>query len=171
MTNLLNQNFDATAVKPIASYDVLPEGRYLVHIVASEMQVTRSGTGEYLYLKFEVLEGAHAGRLLIDRLNLNNPSPRAVDIATRTLGSICRAVRILSISEFNQLHLIPLIAEVRVHPPKKDYGPTNKMLYFPCDGQAIASLAVDAGEVAPAASTDGTPTPQGVNPVPWTRAG
>ena len=65
----LGQTFDASAVEPSNNYDVLPPGKYLTQVIASEMRATKDGLGQYLYLELDVLEGQYAGRKLFDRLN------------------------------------------------------------------------------------------------------
>ena len=64
--------FDASQVEPNTPYDVLPPGKYLAQIVASEMRPTKDGMGQYLFLEIDILEGHYAGRKLFDRLNLVN---------------------------------------------------------------------------------------------------
>jgi hypothetical protein len=125
------QTFDASSVEPSSSYDVLPPGKYLGQIVASEMRPTKDGTGQYLYLEVDILEGQYAGRKLFDRLNLVNANPDTVEIAKRTLSSICRAVGKMQVSNSEQLHLIPMTLDVRVRPPKGLYGESNSIRYLP----------------------------------------
>lgn len=72
-------------------YEELPAGRYVVRLTAEETRPTKRGDGEYLALTWTIEGGQHAGRKLIDRLNLRNPSQKAVDIARRTLQAICEA--------------------------------------------------------------------------------
>jgi len=80
------QTFDASAVEPLGNYEVLPPGKYVAQIIASEMRPTKDGAGQYLYLEIDILEGAARGRRLFDRLNLINGNPEAVVIAQRTLS-------------------------------------------------------------------------------------
>ena len=51
------QTFDASSVEPSSGYEVLPPGKYLAQIVASEMRATKDGMGQYLYLEVDVIEG------------------------------------------------------------------------------------------------------------------
>lgn len=158
------QTFDASAVEPLGNYEVLPPGKYVAQIIASEMRPTKDGAGQYLYLEIDILEGAARGRRLFDRLNLINGNPEAVLIAQRTLSSICRAVGKLQVSNSEQLHLLPLVADVKVRPPKGQYGESNSIRYLPCSGvaapQALSALA------APRAMA---PAPAAANPMPWKR--
>ena len=96
--------FDATQVEPAASFEPVPAGKYLATIVESEMKSTKSGTGNYLQLTFEIREGPHQGRVLWSRLNLQNPNPTTVQIAQAELSSICRATGVLTPSDSVELH-------------------------------------------------------------------
>ena len=169
------QTFDANSVEP-SNFDVFPAGKYLAQIVSSEMRPTKDGRGQYLFLELDILEGPFAGRKLFDRLNLVNDNPDTVDIATRTLSSICRATGQLQVKDSEQLHLIPLIADVRVRPPKGQYGESNSIRYLPRNAAAPATRAPGAYASAPAPATAPAPQPQPATPVapaagglPWQR--
>ena len=171
------QTFDAANVDPNAGFEVYPAGKYLSQIVASEMRPTKDGRGQYLFLELDILEGPFAGRKLFDRLNLVNDNPDTVDIATRTLSSICRATGQMQVKDSEQLHLIPLIADVRVRPPKGQYGESNSIRYLPRNAAAApATRAPVAYASAPAPATAPAPQPQPATPVapaagglPWQR--
>ena len=170
------QTFDANSVEP-SNFDVFPAGKYLAQIVSSEMRPTKDGRGQYLFLELDILEGPFAGRKLFDRLNLVNDNPDTVDIATRTLSSICRATGQMQVKDSEQLHLIPLIADVRVRPPKGQYGESNSIRYLPRNAAAApATRAPGAYASAPAPATAPAPQPQPATPVapaagglPWQR--
>lgn len=165
------QTFDASSIEPSTGYDVLPPGKYLAQIVASEMRVTKDGLGQYLYLEVDILDGQYAGRKLFDRLNLINANPDAVQIAQRTLSSICRAVGKLQVSNSEQLHLIPLIADVRVRPPKGLYGESNSIRYLPRNA-APSTTPPASTTAAPVAARPITAAPTSTpaaNGLPWKR--
>lgn len=174
------QTFDANTVAP-SNFDVFPAGKYLAQIVSSEMRPTKDGRGQYLFLELDILEGQFAGRKLFDRLNLVNDNPDTVDIATRTLSSICRATGQMQVKDSEQLHLIPLIADVRVRPPKGQYGESNSIRYLPRNAAAAPTPATrtPAGYAAPASAPATTATPQPARPaapaapaaggLPWQR--
>ena len=172
------QTFDAANVDPNVGFELYPAGKYLVQIIASEMRPTKDGRGQYLFLELDILEGQFAGRKLFDRLNLVNDNPDTVDIATRTLSSICRATGQMQVKDSEQLHLIPLIADVRVRPPKGQYGESNSIRYLPRNAAAPAPAARAPGAYAsaPAPATAPSPQPQPATPVapaagglPWQR--
>lgn len=163
--------FDASQVEPNTEYEVLPPGKYLAQIVNSEMRPTKDGQGAYLFVEIDVLESQYQGRKLFDRLNLSNPNTTAVEIAQRTLSSICRAVGRLQVNNSEQLHLLPFIADVRVRPPKGEFGESNSIRYLPrTQGQggvqpapirsastAVPAVAAPALAPAPAPATNGLP--------------
>ena len=168
----LGATFDATTVEPNKPFEPVPPGQYLAQIVNSEMRPTKDGTGQYLWLELDVLEGAFAGRKLFDRLNLVNANPTTVEIAQRTLSAICHAVGKMQVDDSEQLHLIPLIVDVKVQPPKNGYDASNSMRYLPLT-QAPSQPAAATPPVGSAAAT----TPVAPQPVarpsgvaPWRRA-
>ncbi len=84
-------NFNANEVDPAVGFEPIPAGKYLAAITGSEMKPTKNGSGEYLEITFQVLEGEYKGRLLWTRLNLNHPKADTVKYARAELSAICRA--------------------------------------------------------------------------------
>ena len=82
MANL--KGFNANEVEPADELEPIPTGKYVAVITDSEMKPTKSGSGNYLQLTFQVIEGEYANRLLWVRLNLENPNSTAVEIAMKT---------------------------------------------------------------------------------------
>ncbi len=119
--------FNADEVEPAKTYDLLPPGKYKVVISESEEKQTKKGDGSYLRLTLTVVEGEHEGRKLFDNLNLNNPNDQAAAIARASLSAICRAVGIKTPQHSSELHDIPLIAVVKVEPPKGEYEAQNRV--------------------------------------------
>ena len=119
----LGGTFDASQVDPNQPHETLPPGDYRVQIVASEMRVTKAGTGQYLFLEMEILDGAMAGKKLFDRLNLINPNRQAEEIAQRTLSAICHAVGRMQVTDSEELHFKPLVVKVVVD--KEGYNQTK----------------------------------------------
>lgn len=134
----LGGTFDATQVEPQGDFTPIPPGEYKVQIISSEMVETSAKNGHMLKLELEIVEGDQAGRKLFDRLNLDNPNAQAVEIAQRTLSAICHAVGKLSVQDSEELHMLPMIAVVKVDPPRsangKDYGPSNSVKTYKAAG-------------------------------------
>ena len=143
-------NFDANTVEPATAFDPLPSGKYTAAIVGSAMKPTKSGTGSYLELTFQVLEGEYRNRKLWARLNLDNANTQTVQIARGQLSAICRAVNVLTPKDSTELHDLPLEITVKLK-RRDDTGEfTNEVKGFAKKGAA-----------APAKPAAGTP--------PWAR--
>lgn len=121
------QGFNANQVEPAQSREPVPAGWYKAVIMESEEKPTKAQTGSYLQMTLEVIEGEHAGRKVFERLNLNNPNATAVEIAQRTLSSICRAVGVMTPRTSQDLHDKPLMVKVKVKPAKDGYDANNEI--------------------------------------------
>lgn len=119
-------NFDATKV-PKSDFDIIPAGRYEATIIDSEQRENAAGTGWYLLLTFQITRGEHAGRMLFERLNLNNPSDKAVGAARSRLAAICHAIGVLTPKDSRELHGLPLIVSVRVKTRADNGEPGNEV--------------------------------------------
>lgn len=111
--NMVQLNFDANQVAPLAEYTVLPEGQYLVEITQSQYKQTKAGDGNYLELEYTVLDGEHKGSLHWDRLCLDHPSPKATKRANAALSAVCHAIGVMSFRDTVELHQIPFQISVR----------------------------------------------------------
>jgi len=105
--------FNANQVEPTTEFEAIPAGKYLAMITESEMKPTKSGSGSYLQLTFQILEGEYKGRFVWARLNLNNANGTAVQIARSELSAICRAVGVMTPSDSVELHNLPLVITVK----------------------------------------------------------
>jgi len=148
--------FDANNVDPAESREPIPANWYKVVISASEEKPTKAQTGSYLNLTLEIIEGEHAGRKVFDLLNLNNPNQTAVEIAQRTLSSICRAVGVMTPRQSEDLHDKPMMAKVSVKPAANGYDARNEIKEY-------AATTKGSGTAAQPAEQKATP--------PWKRAG
>jgi hypothetical protein len=147
MANL--NGFNASEVEPAVGFDPIPAGKYLAVITESEMKPTKAGTGQFLQLTFQIIEGPYKGRLAWARLNLDNPSAMAVKIARAELSAICRAVGVMAPKDSIELHNLPLVIKV-VCKKREDIGGggeiTNEIRGYEAKQQA-ASPAVTTGSV------------------------
>jgi hypothetical protein len=135
-------NFDAKNFRPES--DVLPEGEYLAAITESEIKVTKAGTGHYLELRWTVLEGEEKGRPVWQRINIDNPSKKAVAMAQRDLWELCHALGVLQLSDSSQLHDIPVNIQVRIETGGDGYDDQNVIGRFP---KPQASASDSSGDV------------------------
>ena len=155
-------NFNANEVEPSTGYEAIPAGKYQAVIVDSEMKSNKAGTGEYLQLEFEIIEGEYKNRKVWTRLNLNNPNPDAVRMARADLSAICHAVNVIQPGDSVELHNLPLTITVKCR-KTPDGDIVN-------DIKGYAAKASAAGTAA-APATSATQQSQGTAPSapPWAR--
>ena len=137
------RGFDANQVEPAADFEPVPAGKYPAVITDSEMKANKAGTGRYLQLTFEILDGPCKGRRLWSRLNLDNPNALAVQIARAELSAVCRAVGVLAPNDSVDLHNLPLLITVKCR-KRDDTGEiTNEVAGYakretaPANGQPV----------------------------------
>lgn len=140
-------NFNASAVEiPERTYGPLPAGEYEMMVIKSDTKTIKAGNGHYLELEMQVLSGDQSGRRHWERLNLDNPSKKTVEIAEEQLARLCHALGLPHVDDSEELHDRPFIAVVSID--KKD--PTSNRIYDfkPVEGAAPAAVAVKPAAVA-----------------------
>mgnify|MGYP005844414009 CR=1 FL=1 len=139
------------------NFEPIPAGDYHVKISESDLKDTKAGTGQYIWLKLDVLGPTHEGRVLFANLNIRNPNPKAEEIGRQQLGSVLRAVGIASLQDTDQLVGGQMNVKVAV---KNDptYGPGNECKGF--------KALTGSPSPAPAASSGSQAAPAGATP-PW----
>lgn len=158
----------------------LPAGKYNAHIVKSEMKATKAKNGHYLSVHWKVLEGDQLGKMVFCNLNLDNPNPIAVEIATKELNSICQAVGLVGVEDSAELHEKPCTITVKVDPGTAQFPPGNSITaYEPISGATgnAPSFATEANnaagaseENAPAQQQEDAPAPSSADApkkMPW----
>lgn len=92
--------------------DLLPVGRYNVHIVDSEKKENKKDTGSYIKLVMEVLDGPQKGRKIFENLNLWHSNSVTVRIAMAEMKALCNACGGLRPAQTEELHSIPFIVKL-----------------------------------------------------------
>lgn len=136
--------FNAEDVAPLGDRSPVPAGSYRACIVKSEWKDTKSGSGRYLELTIQIVDGEHKGRMVWSRLNLENPNSQAVGIARSELSSICRAVGKLTPRDTAELHDVPFIVEVSVKKRADNGEPNNEVKGYKSVAVASQSQAEPA---------------------------
>jgi len=150
MAQLPGGQFNGQNQAPMESFEPLPPGDYVARIVESEMKPTKDNTGQYLSLIFQVMSQGFENRKIFNNLNLVNKSAKAVDIANRELGEICRAVGKPVINDSQELHGIPMLITVKIEPATERYAASNSITgYKPASGVPVPQASA-AGMSAPA---------------------
>ena len=96
----------------LGDYSAIPPGKYVGVITKSEYKETKAKDGHYLQLTIKVTEGKHKGKVLFERLNLDNPNPVAVEIANKAVNTICQACELFGVEDSEELHGIPMVLTV-----------------------------------------------------------
>jgi len=149
-------NFNANEVEPSIGFDAIPAGKYQAVITDSEMKDTKSGTGKYLQLEFEIIEGDYKNRKLWARLNLENANSEAVRMARADLSAICRAVNVIQPRDSVELHNLPLTITVRCRKNQDD--------------EIVNEIRGFAPKASLSGATQPTPSAQPTNAAPpWAR--
>jgi len=132
-------HFDiSTYEAPKSDYDPLPKGEYMAMVTESQMKVTKAGTGEYLALTMQIIEGKYADRKIWENLNLHNPNEVAENIARANLKAVSEACGFAELDDTDQLNDIPFILVLDID--RKD--PTrNRVMGYKRAGSGAASSA------------------------------
>jgi hypothetical protein len=132
------------------SSDPIPAGWYTATITEAEVKDTKSGTGRYIKLRFDVVGPSHQGRVVFTNLNIQNPNPKAQEIGHQQLGQLMAAVGIETLSDTDQL--IGATSMIKVSIRKSDeYGDQNEVKGYKSPGGSQAPAPAPTAS-APAAS-------------------
>lgn len=135
-------SFDASTVDPQQSFEPIPADWYNMMITESELKPTKNNDGAYLSMTLKVIDGQYAGRVVFDRLNLQNKNPVAVEIAYKMLSAYCHATGVIQVQDSQQLHGIPFKARVVVKTDSSgQYDPSNEI-------KAVKHINEQVGTVA-----------------------
>jgi hypothetical protein len=101
---------------PENNFDAIPEGWYKALIVSDEEKPTKAGTGSYIKAKIQIIEsGKFMNRFVFTNFNIDNPNPKAVNVALQQLASICKAVNVpWKPADTSLLHNKPLMVKLAV---------------------------------------------------------
>lgn len=108
-------NFNATGIKPAGISRALPisdSKGHLVIISESDIVENSAKTGAFVELILQVVDGPHKGEEGIYRINLFNPSEKAVSIAAAQMAAVCLVTNVIECKLTEQLHNIPFRAVV-----------------------------------------------------------
>lgn len=139
----------------------IPAGNYAAQVIESSLEITKSGTGSYIKLIWQLLGGEHSGRTIIQQITYENPNMQAVEIGQRMLKRLCDALGTGPVRDTQDLHMKPCTIVVKVRPARtdpasgKDYAEGNEISGFKAiDGvRPVAGLTtpVSEAQAAPAA--------------------
>jgi hypothetical protein len=173
--------FNARNVQPATGFEPWPEGWNPLVITKSNMRpVKDNANAGYLELQIEAIDGPNKGKSNFIRLNLQNPSQQAVDIAHRTLSAICHVIGVYDVQEMPgvdtcvpMLHNRPFLARCVVQKNKETGQEGNNFVAFKDmagnePGKVNAAPQQQPQQYQPAPQNWGAPQPQ---PQPYAAPG
>lgn len=147
------ESFDPNSVKAQADFEVLPAGKYPVLIEKAEVQPTKAGNGHFIYLEMLITDGQAKDRKLFDRINIDNPSEKCVEIGFRCLAALGQALGLQSITDSNQLVNQVVLAHVRVKGDQNEVRTYSAVGVQQLAGPPVAAKrAASSAAVAPVAA-------------------
>jgi hypothetical protein len=147
----LDETFSADTL-PVSdrNFEPLPAGWYTAVVNSAEIKITKSGTGKYIAVRYDITGPTHQGRVVFGNLNIKNPNPKAEEIGRQQLGEIMRAIGLATVQDTDQLIGGQLQIKLDVR-ESEQYGASNDVKQFKANGSAPpkAVPAAASGKAAP----------------------
>jgi hypothetical protein len=144
--------FNSSQHDTMRDFSPLPTGEYISQITKSEMKPNKKKTGQYLELTFDVIQGEHKGKKFWVRLNLINPSPKAVEIANNELTTIVRAINNgnnMIVEDSQILHGKPLLVAVKATPATNTAAAGNEVTFYKQLNSGASASSGSGGDASP----------------------
>jgi hypothetical protein len=155
------------------SYDLVPEGWYTATITKADINMTKSGTGQKLDMRYDITGPTHEGRVIFGTINIRNQSARAEEIGRQQLGEVLRAIGLGTIQDSDQLIGNVLGIRVKIkHASEADKANGYSDSRNEIGGFRSVSSAPMAAQTFAAAPATPAPAPsaapEGIKP-PWAK--
>lgn len=144
-----DQAFDRDSVEPIRDYGILPDGQYPSLIEVSEVQATKAKNGHFIFLEMNILEGEFKNQKIFDRINIDNPSEKCVEMGKRSLAALCYAADVQGFNDTSQLTNKIVIAHVKTKDDR------NFVRTYSSPSATVASAGPPVAPPSAAPSTSG----------------
>jgi hypothetical protein len=115
----LNINLDDI---PETTTEPIQPGHYPVRIEKAELRDSKTGSGQYIYIMYRLLEDR---RVAFSIFNIINKSPQAVEIAKIQLGSLMRAIGLERLDQPEELIGNELTIKITIK--QNEYGTFNQV--------------------------------------------
>ena len=90
--SFISQDALAAAASSAPDNSPLPAGDYTATIHASEVQTTKRGDGQMIYVRLDVTGPTRAGAVVFDRMLVQHPNPTAQEIGIARFSGLCQAL-------------------------------------------------------------------------------
>lgn len=114
--------FNPQQFQPQTPQERAPRGWYPAVMFESDIEPTAAKDGFRLVTKFKIIDGPYKGKTISKGFNIDNPSPKAVEISLSEIKTICSCVgKFNPINDSQEMHNIPL--QILLTEPKdSDYN-------------------------------------------------
>lgn len=140
--------FNLSKHEDMNDFSTIPATEYMAQVSKSEMcnckETAKDPNGKYLKLTFKIITGKYKDRLLWTQLNLVNKNPQAVEIASKELATICKAVGLVSITDSQELHGKPMKIKVGIKEATANYPEKNEIKYYSKAEGGVSETAAPA---------------------------
>jgi hypothetical protein len=156
----LGETYSAAELQPSQSYDLLPAGWYTCVITDAELKDTKSGTGQYIKVRYDITGPSCQGRVVFGNFNIKNQNVKAEEIGRQQLGDLMRALGLSAVNDTDQLINGHLSIKVDVRPASGEYNAQNEVKGWKSN---TASLPPQPGKPDAPAGAGGKAAP------PWAK--
>ena len=111
----------------VDDYTPIPVGWYTSIITETDVKKTKSGTGIYMSLTHEIMDGEYKGRLIFDMITIENQNEDAQQIGTKQRNSLFAACGKAKIHDTDEFLNIPIKIKVRIGTANEGYDPKNEI--------------------------------------------
>jgi len=147
---MLNETFDVNEMpQGNGNFDPLPPGWYDVTVTQAELKDTKTGTGQYIKVRYDVSGPTHQGRVVFGNLNIKNANPKAEDIGRQQFGDLMRAIGLSKVTDTDQLigGQLKIKLDIRT---QEGYDPSNDVKGFKAlEGVVKSSVASAPAKASP----------------------
>lgn len=143
----LGTTFDAnTLPQGNGNFDPLPAGWYTATITQAELKDTKTGSGQYIKVRYDITGPTHQGRVVFGNINIRNQNAKAEEIGQQQLGDLMRSIGLGRVTDTDELlnHSVGIKLKVR---EQEGYDPTNDVAGFKAAGGGSAAPKVFAAHV------------------------
>lgn len=139
----LGTTFKVDELPKSNGYDLIPAGWYRAMIYDAELRNTKSGTGTYINMRFDITDQTCNGKVVFANINIKNDNAKAEEIARQQLGDIMRAIGLTQLSSTDQLVGRDLMIKVTIKPETDDFPARNEIKGYKAIGSVMSSMPDD----------------------------
>lgn len=115
--------------KDANNMDLIPNGIYKMQVKEAEVCTSKNGSGQYIKMTWEIVEGTYAKRIIFQNINIRNTSANAEKIGRGQLARVLTSMGITVCNNTDQLLYKPVMGKIGVEVDKTgQYEDRNKVI-------------------------------------------